>query len=230
MGGYPGFWGLTYDRAYSRWLPVPYRWASADGKRYAYPGGAGGIVVQNVDTSTQVVLGEGTTWSILDVGASGIYAVKGSTGGLWLLPYAGGVTTITTSGYWQAVWGNYAYGTVTSAVPYGVGNTILRLDVSTGSTTEFFSRPSLTSSVVAFSPNGNPVIYVQAQGLQIWTGTGPNITLIAEFGSGFYPQGSPIVDSHGMWLAGYNGVVLWVEGQGWYPMSGLGGQLGGGCN
>ena len=229
-GGYQGWWGSTYDRAYSRWLPVPYRWVSPDGARYAYPGAPDGIYVQNVSNGTQVELGEGTSWFVLDVGASGVYATKGSTGGLWLLPFTGGITTITTSGYWQAMYGSSAYGTATSSVPNGAGNTILRLDLTNGTTSDFFSRPAQTSSVAGFGPGGNPVIYVQGQSLEIWTGTGANITEIADLsGSNFYPNGPPIADSHGLWIAGGNGIALHVDGQGWYWMSNLGGQLAGGC-
>jgi hypothetical protein len=228
---YQGFFGLSYDRAYSRWLPVPYRWVSPDGKRYAYSGASGGIYVQNISTNTEVELGEGSNWNLLDVGATGVYAVKGQTGGLWLLPYAGGVTTITTSGYWQAVWGTAAYGTITSSVPNGVRNNLLRLDLPSATTTDYFSPPQGSATVVAFSPNGNPVIYVYGpNGLQIWTGLGSGIGEIADFQySNFYPNGPPIVDSHGIWLAGNNGAALRVEGQGWYWMSGIGGQLAGGC-
>jgi hypothetical protein len=228
--GYQGWWGLSYDSAYSRWLPVPNRWVSPDGKRYAYPGTTGGIYVQNVEAGTQVELGEGTNWAILDVGATGVYAVQGSTGGLWLLSFAGGITTITTSGYWHAIWGSAAYGTITSSVPDGAGNTILRLDLNSKSTTQYFSRPTQTSTVVGFSPSGIPIVYVNAQnGLQIWLGTAPQFTEIADLqGSNFYPNGSPIVDSHGIWLAG-GGIALRVEGKGWYLMSFIRGQLAGGC-
>jgi hypothetical protein len=166
----------------------------------------------------------------VDVRLEGVYAVK-STGGLWLLPYTGGEITITTSGYWHAVGGGAAYGTETSSVPSGEGNMILRLDLNTGSTADWFYRPGQTSSVVAFSPNGNPVIYVQApNGLQIWTGTGPPFTEIADLqGSPFYPSGDPIADSHGIWLAGAKGIALHLDGQGWFWMGGTGGRLAGVC-
>src|SRR6266851_3020488 len=81
--GYQGWYGTAYDQAYSRWLPVPYRWVSPDG--------------------TQVELGEGKSWQILDVQATAVYAVTGQTGGLWRLPFSGTETQIASSGYWQAV-------------------------------------------------------------------------------------------------------------------------------
>ena len=35
-GGRKSF-GLTYDKAYKKWLPVPYDWVSPDGSKYVYP-------------------------------------------------------------------------------------------------------------------------------------------------------------------------------------------------
>ena len=229
--GGQGWWGLTYDRAYSRWLPVPQAWVTPDGKQYAYPGSPDGIYVQNLATGTQVELGEGTSWAVLDVEAAGVYAVKGSLGGLWLLPFTGGVTTITTSGFWQAVGGGAAYGTITSSVPSGAGNTIVRIDLNSKSTTDYFGQPGVTSSVAGFGPNGKPVIFVQGRnGLQVWTDTGAGIKGIAEVsGNRFYPNGPPLGDNHGLWLAGNNGIALYVYGQGWWWMTSIGGQLAGGC-
>jgi hypothetical protein len=232
--GYQGWWGLTFDREYGRqWLPVPYRWVTRDGSRYAYPGLDGGIYVQGLahPGDPPVLLGGGATWSILDVADNGVYAVQGSTGGLWLLPFTGGVITMTTTGYWQAVWANAAYGTMTASVPSGVGNTIVRLDFSSLTMTDFFSRPGQTSSVVAFSPDRKPVIFVQApNGLQIWTGYGPPFTEIADLANtGFSPSGNPIFDRHGMWLSSSIGTAIHVEERTWYAMSGIGGKLAGGC-
>jgi hypothetical protein len=229
--GYPGWFGATYDRAYSRWLPVPFAWVTPDGTRYAYPG-ASGIYVQNVANGTGVELGEGKTWGVIDVEANGVYANTGSTGGLWLLSFAGAVTQVASSGYWQAVGGGFGYGTPTSQVPNGAGNTIIRVDLKNGTTTDFFSLPSLQSSVQGFDPAGNPVIYVQGpNGLQIWIGTAPNVAteIASMYGANFYPQGPVIADIHGLWLAGGNGIALHVAGVGWYAMSSFGGQLAGGC-
>jgi hypothetical protein len=176
-------------------------------------------------------LGRGATWSIVDVTADGVYAVTGSTGGLWRLTFGGAVTLITTSGYWQAVRGRFAYGTMTSSVPSGAGNTIVQLEFTSLSMTEFFSRPSQTSSVVAFGHDGRPIIYVQApNGLQIWTGFYPPFTEVADLSfSGFKPSGNPIADGHGIWLSGPSGTALHEDEPRWYWMSDMGGQLAGGC-
>jgi hypothetical protein len=211
-------------------LPVPQTWVSPDGKQYAYPGSPDGIYVQNLATGTQVELGEGTQWSVLDVEAAGVYAVKGSVGGLWLLSFTGGITTITTSGYWQGVGGGAAYGTVTSSVPSGAENTIIRLDLSSKSTTNYFSVRGSLSTVAGFGAAGKPVIFVQGPiGREIWTDAGAGVIGIALLRSDFYPNGPPIGDGHGLWLAGTSGIALYVHGHGWQLMSTLGGQLAGSC-
>src|SRR6266704_3076258 len=231
--GYQGWWGTTYDRAYSKWLPVPYTWVTPDGTRYAYPGQPDGIYVQNITNGTQLELGEGKFWQILDVEANGVYAVTGQTGGLWLLTFAGAVTQVASNGFWQAVRGGYAYGTATSSVPQGVGNTILRLNLSTGTSVDYFNYPSVQSSVAGFDYAGKPVIYVQGQNLfLVYLGStqpGQSMVIANLFGSNFWPNGAPVGDSHGLWLASGNGIALYVAGVGWYSMSGLGGQLAGGC-
>jgi hypothetical protein len=232
--GYQGWFGTTYDQAYARWLPVPYRWVSPDGTRYAYPGQPDGIYIQNVANGTQVEVGEGKSWQVLDVDAGAVYAITGATGGLWRLPFSGTVTQVTSSGYWQALSPNgFAYGTATSSVPNGAGNTILQLNLATGSTIEYFTATSKQSSVAGFDFGGNPIIYVQNQpAMQIWIATGAGrASPIADLSyTNFYPQGYTISDRHGIWLAGGNGIVLYVPGGGWYLMGSIGGQLAGGCN
>ncbi len=232
--GYQGWYGTAYDQAYSRWLPVPYRWVSPDGTRYAYLGQPNGIYVQNVANGTQVELGEGKSWQILDVQATAVYAVTGQTGGLWRLPFSGTETQIASSGYWQAVSPTgFAYGTATSSVPQGAGNTILQLNLATGATTDFFSVPAHLSSVAGFDSAGDPIIYVSGpQALRIYIGhSASSSTPIADLsGTNFYPNGALISDRHGIWLGGGNGIALYVQGGGWYMMSGIGGQLAGGCN
>src|SRR6266852_1411643 len=231
FAGGPGSGGFI---AYPKWLPVPYRWVTPDGTRYAYPGQPDGIYVQNVATGTQIEVGEGKSWQILDVQSTAVYAITGQTGGLWRLPFSGTATQITSTGYWQALSPNgFAYGTATSSVPQGAGNTILQLNLATGATTDFFSVPAHLSSVAGFDSAGDPIIYVQGQpAIQIWIGlSAGRANPIADLSyTNFYPNGTPIADRHGIWLAGGNGIVLYVPGGGWYLMSSIGGQLAGGCS
>src|SRR6266850_1521656 len=48
------------------------------------------------------------------------------------LPFPGAARQVTAAGFWQGVSHGAAYGTATSAVPQGVANTILKLDLASG--------------------------------------------------------------------------------------------------
>jgi hypothetical protein len=236
MMGYSDWFGTTYDSAYSKWLPVPYSWVAPDGTRYAYPG-ANGVYVQNVANGTQAVLGAGKVWQVLDVEAVGVYATTGSTGGLWLLPFSGAETQITSAGYWHAVNKTAAYGTSTSAVPQGVANTILKLDLTTGATSDWFTSPGFQSSVTGFDFKGNAVVMTSAvtqsdYSSGIWITIAPNRGYLISISSGnygLYPNATPVGDSHGLWFSSGQGIVLYAPDGTWHWVSGIGGQLAGGC-
>jgi hypothetical protein len=238
------WFGLTYDRGYSKWLPVPYAWVTPDGTQYAYPGAPDGIYVVNVRDGSQVELGAGQTWAVLDVEAVGVYATTGSPGaasstqsGLWLLPFSGAIKQITTTGYWQAVTKGAAYGTAVSAVPFGTANTILKLDLSSGTTSEWFTQPGAQSSVTGFDVKGNPVIVASSQQwLSIWISISPNRGFLisnyytaSSYQQGFTPNGPPLGDSHGLWFSSYQGIALYANDGNWYWMNSYGGTLAGEC-
>lgn len=240
MGGYNNWFGTTYDAAYSKWLPVYWRWVSPDGAHYAYALG-GDVYVQSVAGGTQLQLGKGQNFNVLDVDNNGVYVVVPNQPGLWYLPFSGAAKQITQSNFWQGVSHGYAYGTVTSQVPQGATNTILRLDIQGGNTVAFFSQEGGQSALTGFDAQGHPIIQVNYPGgnyypggVALYIATGPNLaSLIAVNGFGMYynlpfPYGTPIADSHGLWFTVGNGVVLYANGA-WYAASNIGGQLAGGC-
>jgi hypothetical protein len=245
-GGYgpgygPGYTGLTYDRAFSRWLPVSYTAVSPDGSRYAFSA-TDGIYVVNVATGVETELGEGHPWNIAGVEAEGVYTTIPNQAGLWLLPYSGQAKQITTAGFWTLASSGAAYGMSTSAVPQGVPNTIIRVDLKTGTVTDWFTRQGGQGTVVGFDAHGNPLIlvnyFVNQGGNDVWIVTGPD-TSTPIFGSTeqLSTSGTPVADSHGIWFPMYfntfgfsgPGLALYVPGQGLYWMSSVGAQLGGGC-
>lgn len=236
--GYPG---LSYDRAYSRWLAVPYTWVSPDGSRYAHPS-SDSIYVENVATGATIELGQGHAWAITGVSDQAVYASIVNQSGLWQLPFSGPARQITQTGFWVAASTGAAYGSATSAVPQGIANTIIRLDVNTGAITDWFTRQAAQSSVFGLDAHGNPLIWVSyfSQSYsEMWSTTGPaTATPIFSSDEHLYPSGPPIGDGHGVWFPiSYNipyfqstqGVVLYVAGSGLYWMSSLGTQLAGGC-
>jgi hypothetical protein len=238
---------LSYDHAYSRWLPVPRQSVSADGTRYAFST-ADGIYVVTVSSGAMTELGHGRQWTVLSMGTAGVYATVPNTAGLWLLPYSGASPQqLTASGYWQAVGGGAAYGSPTSAVPQGTANTIQRMVLSTGAVTDYFTRPGMQSYVAGFDAQGAPIIYASGQypngtsGSDVWIGSLYLMTYrTSQYGgaTGFNPTGVPVADSHGVWFTGYyqngyNGggpaIVVYIPGSGVYGVSGTGVQLAGGC-
>ena len=246
--GYGQGYGLSYDRQLSRWVPVAANQVSPDGGRYAYTL-TDGIYVVNVASGTQSEMGEGHSWAIVAVQSDAVYAGDPNTGGLWVLPFSGTPRQITKTGYWRAASKTAAYGTSTSAVPQGTSNTIQRLDLATGSSVDWFTRPDTQSSVAGIDGKGNPIInvtYLNNSGSEIWIATGAkSASAIAGFanpqyggGIGFNSYNTPIADSHGIWFAGNysggyggsaTGMALYVPGSGLYWMSSIGAQLAGGC-
>mgnify|MGYP001464082435 CR=1 FL=1 len=244
----PGYGALSYDHQFSKWVPVPAVQVSPDGSRYAYAP-ADGIYVVNVASGTQTEMGEGHAWTIIAVQSDGVYAGDPNAGGLWLFPFSGTPRQITKSGYWRAANPTAAFGTATSAVPPGATNSIIRLDLKTGATSEFFSRTGAQVGVSGFDGKGDPIIsvfYLNGSGNEIWIATSStSATAIAGFSNppyggstGFTSYSPPIADSHGVWFAGNysspygpsaTGVALYVPGSGFYWMSSIGGQLAGGC-
>jgi hypothetical protein len=241
-------YGLTYDRAVSRWLPVPFKSVSPDGSRYAYTNGDS-LYVVTVSDGSQVRLGQGHKWWVLSVGTQGVYATIVEQAGIWLVPFSGDPRQIKDSGFWQAASSGYAYGTATSQLPKGVPNTIIRIDLTTGAVGDWFSQKDATSSVIGFDALGRPLLslfYFPNNATEIWLAQGPGRSSYPIFGTipGKYPetyqQGTPFADSHGIWFpATYStgpygtsqvGVMLFVPGSGLYWMSSYGVQLAGGCS
>ena len=236
-----GSTGLTYDRAYSKWLPVPRAWVSPDGSRYAYPS-ANSLYVQDVNGSGNTALGGGRAWTIVAVLAEGVYASTTNAPGLWLLPYSGSPRQIATTGFWQAADHGAAYGTATSAVPQGASSSIIKLDLTTGAITDWFGRSNSQAAVVGFDSQGNPIVQVSYTnaGQEWWLTTAPSTGVPLGGSTGYGQpmfQGPPVGDGHGIWFPAYvqqypngeAGMALVVPGSGVYWMSNVGGQLAGSC-
>lgn len=243
-GYYPGPGSaLSYDRALGKWLPVPSNSVSPDGQRYSwvFPGDSG-IYIVNASTGTQVELGAGFHWNVLSVTNNGVYATQntGQTAlaGLWFVPLQGPPQQITSSGFWQAVGGGAAYGTVTSAVPAGATNTILRLDLKTGSTQPWFMVQNSQAFVTGFDFAGNPLIVDNYQatnpyGYQI---IATSVWDVPGLGTGYAFASNPpfqttpqAADSHGVWFTGGNQMYLFVPGEGVFVVAMIGGFPAGEC-
>jgi hypothetical protein len=232
-GGPAGFYGLTYDQALSRWVPVPRAWVSPDGKRYAYGGQSDGVYVVDIPSNTQTEVGDTSQWFVLGVETEGVYAIHPGQAGLWLLPFAGSPSQITNAGYWSAVGGGAAYGTTTSAVPQGVATLIQRLDLKSRTIQDWFEVANASSYTFGFDAAGHPMFQVQSNlpspsPAQIWLVTGLGTAEILTVNYNF--TGPPVADRHGLWFMAYQATYLLVLGQGMYRVANVGGQLAGGCS
>jgi hypothetical protein len=242
--GVPGYYGLTYDSAFTKWLPVPRTWMAPDGAHYAYPS-TSSIYAVDIRTNAVTELGQGHVWNIVGVANDAVFAEVIGAPGLWKLPFAGAGTQLTTIGFWQMASPRAAYGTKSSALPNGITTVIIKLDFSTGKIDDnFYSRDGTFSNVVGFDAQGNPLISVSYfapnGGNEVWLVTSVGPTPLFGSGSGAQGlnlQGTPVGDSHGVWMPLYvqsyqggTGFGLYVPSSGVFWMSNYSGQLAGGCS
>ncbi len=200
----------------------------------------------DVAAGSESEIGEGQAWTVVSVQAAGVYAGQPNKAGLWRVPYTGTPVQITTSGFWQSASSQAAYGTATSAVPQGATNSIIRVDLQSGATSNWFTRSGGITTVVGLNTNGLPILsvtyFVGQNVTEIWVSTGPGAAVpITGSGNGLSNLGAPVADSHGIWFAAsftagtyynyqsFSGFALWVPGQGTYWMSNFSAQLAGGC-
>jgi len=169
-------YGLSFDRAVAKWVPVPRSWVAPDGSRYAYwdwqtrsvqavviaTGAETNLGPRPNGAASAARLNASGGWQVVEALDAGVYAVPSSyppTPSLWLFPWSGtGERQVISTGFWHAVGGGAAWGTVSQAVPEGAANTVLRLDLGGGSPADWFSRPGLQSRVVGFDISGHPVV------------------------------------------------------------------------
>jgi hypothetical protein len=181
---------------------------------------------------------------VIDTELNGVYAVKSDYGpappaGLWRFDFNGGGKELEAAGYWQAVGGGAAWGTETPSVPEGVANTLLRLDLATGTLEDWFSAPGLEARVVGFDAGGHPVVVGQGPdqtSVFLVTGQNESTRLFtapapppqANAGQEFYVQ-SVVSDVHGIWLGSSKGIFIYTPAAGWELASPVAGQLASGC-
>jgi len=233
--------GLSYDAAYKKWVPVSITQVSPDGSRYAFASSSS-IYVEDVASGTLSEIGRGQAWNIIGVQAAGVYAMQQNKAGLWLVPYSGDPTQITSAGFWQAASSVAAYGTPTSAVPSGATNDIIRVDLKTGALATWFSRKDTQTSVMGIGAGGAPIIFVNYQApyyvTEVWIVPSAGRGIPLGGGNSGYGSinlnGPPVTDSYGTWFLGGvpyggSGMVLYVLGKGLYWMSNLYANLAGGC-
>jgi hypothetical protein len=174
-------WGLYYDRAYSRWLPVSRQAVSPDGKHYAYgmpaPNQKKVSTMHVVDVATgadHVFAAPTGAWyiayAVLDYSSDGIYLIidyEVSAGLALMNPQTGVIKAVADLPDIQASGGNRIFwvGTVNPADPNPLGglgvepNQIDRFNLGDRTRVAWFYRPSTAPRVIGFDTQGHPFVW-----------------------------------------------------------------------
>jgi hypothetical protein len=155
--------GLFYDRALAKWIFTLRDQVSPDGREYAYADGnplsgtdvSGKLHVVDVATGTdRVIYNSPVVPSVVQFTAEGIYFThnfgEGEEDGLWLIPPQGGQPKLVSGTIWEprvangAAWGLAFNAADPHPAPGGIThpyNTILRFDLSTGTSVVWWYQP-----------------------------------------------------------------------------------------
>ncbi len=230
------FFGLTYDKAYSKWLPVSRGMVTPDGSRYVYPSSDSVYVVRVAGGPiAELAPRSGHIWTVLYAASDGVYAnplaqTQQAVAGLWFLPFSGSPRQVSTRGYWQAVGGGAAYGYAAPSVPSGAVQSLLRLDLKTGASSTWLADMPSNSNVLGFDFQGRPIVLKQSSPPTVVVVTTPGRTLTLIDGSvqNFYISWV-LADGHGIWMASGDGTYLFRTGFGLEKVSDVTGPMAGPC-
>ena len=211
--------GISYDRAYRRWVPTSMALIAPDGSHYADLDEQWAVHDVGLVAHSDAVVSPPGSWFPLAYTEAGIYGVpfdpiNGKGPGLWLLR-AKNAKPISRSGYWSIVGGGAAYGHPTEN-PIASPNQLVRLDLKSGASTPWFRRPQQYVDVIGFDGEGRPIVWAdggQEAGntiygyREIWLVTGQNSGVKLVSGVLEFVEWT-VSDPHGIWLASSEGVYL----------------------
>jgi hypothetical protein len=248
------FYVHYYDRAYSRWLPVPRNDVSPDGAHYAYtdravadpqnPPARATIHVIAVKTGVGQAFDDGdwaAPYVILDYAAEGIYLTTSLVGsGLWLMnPATGAITQIGNPWDVQGSAGDGVFwvGAINTSDPQPLAgpapDELDRLNLVDGSQITWFYRPGSAVHFVSQDLVGHPIVIVsggEGQATELLLLPAPGISRsILTFGDKLPSLASPISDKHGVWFGSPDGIYLYSEAAGLRKVSNQPGYPGNGC-
>jgi hypothetical protein len=165
--------GISYDRAFNRWVPADWNHISPDGRRYVAMESL--FVLNIVDIATgakhAITMPQLIGWSAIDWTANGIYLrLIGGDGpgdlGLWVMnPDSGQVRKLDGTQYWSHVDARAAWGTTVGANTYE----LRRLDLQTGAVTTQLAVPShepvqpgdRSLELISIDAEGRPLVLVR---------------------------------------------------------------------
>lgn len=221
----------SYDRAFSRWVPVEYQDVSPDGASYILHNETSlpkpnDFYLVDVKTGTRkfALSGDGpsqapASWTIIRYAKEGVYLW--STGiatvpGLWLLdPTSGSVRLVDGSHYWRAVAGGAAWAL---DPPFGQPtNTyrIYRLDLTSGAVTTWYEG-STPVRLVSPTPDGDVLVsYGDNSSERLALLSSPNHLVPLDVPRDFPSIYSAYMAAPGVWLPfPQNGLALYDKAHG----------------
>jgi hypothetical protein len=246
--------GLAYDRGYSRWLPVDWRFVSDDGTHYVYetysdpnpgPGSYSVIHLVTVATGADRVLTRSGLYTINDYVGDGIYLsawVGGHDGpgpqiGWKLDPSTGGVQALSGGqkyGYAIGSGGGWRedYNPADPTVHQGMTgpNRLIRVDLATGTEQTWFYQEGADSvELLGFDRQGRPIVSsATGQVITLWLLPDSSHRSLLHSGSTFYP--SAVADLQGIWFSNGSETDLYTPSAGLHKISSIGGSIAGGCH
>ncbi len=253
-GAPDGGFGLTYDRRFAKWLPVPPNWVAPDERRYAYgtlrsmnnPNPTNlSLHVVDVATGSEKLVAPGD-WSVVAFEATGVYVMRQSANaaaaGLSVIdPDTGSIRQITDAGSWALVAGGAAWGTRAQQPghPEIQLDHLYKLNVATGQMSDsWFAR--LGMSIYALGDDNRGSVIVQATGgpsemLEFWlvnqqSGNATQIFSGSTLGQYSLNSIYALGDSHGVWFGTQSGLYLYPYGGAVVKIASNPGQVAGTCS
>lgn len=208
---------VFYDRAYQRWIPAPRAAVYPDGSRYAYITGGSSQTVRVVEvaTGTEQVFAapHPINGGVVDYSPSGIYLAgvgEASETGVWLLnPQNGTERLLSQEKIVVAVNAGRSW---LSQSPTGAPSpdTLVQLDLATGAKTVWFSRPGQTVVLDGLTADGLPVISLTNAATYLLRSPSTRDQIYS--GGNWFANVSS--DAHGVWMNSFDGLYLYVPGNG----------------
>jgi|ERR1700682_2815626 len=251
--------GLSYDRAFSKWVPVAREAVSPDGTHYAF--GDLNPQAQFVIHIVDIASGQEHTFPInagaagfdvqpfvFDFAAEGIYlgqAFEGSVPGLWLFdPATGSIRQVTkVSVEVNAGRGIFWFDVLNPADPNPVKsymrilpNQIWRLELKSGHQVIWFDRPGTGVAVIGIDAHDRPLIRAVHEGHTALDPTAELLLSLDDAKQQSIYKGAiaaylsgGITDEHGVWFGSPQGIYLYSDSGGLQKVSDQPGSPANGC-
>jgi hypothetical protein len=244
-----------YDRAFSKWVPVPRSAVSPDGAHYASAEtGQDEFLVHVVDVASgqDHVFHESAAELnappiVIDYSPEGIYlgeAFEHLLGGLWLVnPTTGAMRqisstvlpiAITPGAVWvEALNPADRNPVVTGSSAGTLPDEIDRVDLTTGEQQAWFYQPGTGVRIVGFDLSGHPLVDTSGWGIdpaaELFIARAPATRKSIYKGVVVQSMGGGIADVHGVWIGSAQGIYFYSDANGLQKVSNQPGYPANGC-